>query len=93
MSIEFIWSKARKVKWPKLTYCIKIRRELSRRKSLKARLRKLGCLVKDSFYGGPSRISSPVGHSSAYEMFVMDNIKKIFIHRFPIFRISYFSKG
>ena len=89
-----VWPKACDVKRPKPTYRIKTRREISRRESLKAHLRKPGCLVKDSLHGGMSRISSPpIGHPIAYDMFVMDNTKKIFIHGFPSFRIPYFSKG
>ena len=89
-----VWPKGHDVKRPKPTYRIKTRREPSRRESLKAYLRKLGCLVKDSLHGGSSRISSPlVGHPTAYGMFVMDNTKNIFIHRFPSFQIPYLSKG
>ena len=89
-----VWPKARDVKRPKPTYCTKIRQELSRRESLKAHLRKSGCLVKDLLHGGPSRISSPpAGHPTTHGMFVMDNIKNIFIHGFPTFKISYFLKG
>ena len=76
----------RDVKQPKPTYCIKTKRELSRQESLKAHLKKPRCLVKDSLHGGPSRISSPlVGHLIVYGMFIMNNTKNIFIHRFPSF--------
>ena len=52
-------------------------RHIFRRESLKAHLRKSMCLVKDSFHGGLSRISSlTTDHPTAYGMFVMDNTKK-----------------
>ena len=84
--LEPVWPKAHDVKRPKLTYRIKTRHELSRRKSLKPHLRKLGCLVKDLLHGGPSRILSlSTGNPTAYGMFVKDNTKKVFIHGFPSF--------
>ena len=93
MDLEPVWPKARDVKRPKPTYRIKTIRELSRRESLKTHLRKPGCLVKNLLHGSPSRISSPpVGHPTTYDMFVMDNTKKIFIHAFPSFQIPYLSK-
>ena len=64
---------ARIMKRPKLTYHIKSRRELIRRKSLKAHMRKPECPNKDSFYGGPSRVSSPpASHPTVYVKFVMN---------------------
>ena len=100
MGPRLAWPKARDVKRPKPTYCIKTRRELSRRESLKAHLRKPGCLVKDLFHDGSFRIlSPPVGHLTAYEKFIMDkytkveNTRKVFIHGFPSFQIPYFSKN
>ena len=64
---------ARIMKRPKLTYHIKIRRELIRGKSFKAHMRKPECLNKDSFYGGPSRVSSPpASHPTMYGKFVMN---------------------
>ena len=40
-------------------------------------MRKPGCHVKDSFLGGPSRVSSsPADHPTAYGRFVIDKYKK-----------------
>ena len=61
------------MKRSKLIYRIKTRQKLSRWESLKVRLRKPECFLKDLFQGSPSRISSPLaGHPAAYEKFVMD---------------------
>ena len=79
------------VKRPNPIYLIKTGWELSRRENLKAHLKKLRCLVKDSLHSGPSRISSPLAsYPTAYGKFVMDNTKYIFIHGFPSFHIPYF---
>ena len=87
MGPRLVWPKARDVKRPKPTYHIKTRQELPRRESLKAHLRKPGYLVKDSLHGCQSKISSPLAvHPTAYEMFVMDNTKNIFIHEISIKR-------
>ena len=65
------------MKRSKPTYCIKTRRELSRRESPKAHLRKSGCPVKDSLHNGASRVSSPTtGHPTAYGKFVIDKHTK-----------------
>ena len=48
-------------------------------------MRKIGCHIKESFHGGPSKIlSPPADHPITYEKFVMDkntkakNMQKIF---------------
>ena len=65
------------MKRPKPTYCIKTRRELTKRESLKAHMRKTGCPVKVSLHGGPLRVSSPpIGHTTAYGKSVMDKYMK-----------------
>ena len=65
------------MKRPKPTYRIKIKRELTRRESLKAYLRKIGCPVKDLLHGSLSRVSSPLtGHPTVYGKFVMDKHMK-----------------
>ena len=66
------------VKWSKPTYHIKTKRALSRRESLKACLKRSGCLLKDLLQDGPSRISSPpTGHPTTYEKFVMNKYMKV----------------
>ena len=68
---------ARVVKRFKPAYRIKIRRALSRQESLKACLRKLGCLLKYSLQDGMSKILSPTtGHPTAYGKFVMNKYMK-----------------
>ena len=50
------------MKQPMPTYHIKTRRELTRRESLKAHLRKSKCHIRDSLHGGLSRVSNPPYH-------------------------------
>ena len=80
------------MKRPRPTYHIKTRRELTRRESLKAHMRKPKCPIKDSLHGRPSRVSSPLAdHPTAYKKFVMDkhtkakNTQKIYLSvGFPV---------
>ena len=87
------------IEWPKLTYHIKTKQELTRWDSVKAHLRKPRCPIKDSLHGGPSRVlSPPADHPTAYRKFVMDkhmkveNTQKRFINGFPSFQTPYFSE-
>ena len=82
------------IKRPKPTYYIKTKPELTRRENIKAHLRKLECPIRDSLYGGLSRISTPpANHPTAYEKFVMDKhtkVENIYISGFLSFQITYF---
>ena len=80
------------VKRSKPTYRIKTRQTLFRQESLKARLRKPGCLLKDLLQDDSFRISSSlVGHPTIYGKFVIDmhmkaeNMQKIYLSAdFPV---------
>ena len=65
------------MKRSKPTYRIKTKQKLFRRESLKTHLRKLGCSIKDSLHGNPSRVSSlPADYPTAYGKLVMDKHTK-----------------
>ena len=66
------------MKWPRPTYHIKKKRELTKQESLKAHMRKPEYPIRDSLHSGPSRVSSPpVGHPIVYGKFVMDKHTKV----------------